>query len=83
MGGSYRAEILKLVRRPAMWILGAVFLVLAQVFGYLIHYVAYRSGGGAGSPQARPPHSSWRTSCRGGLSPTRWARSRCSPAPSR
>jgi ABC-2 type transport system permease protein len=48
MGGSYRAELLKLVKRPAMWILGAVFLVLAQVFGYLIPYVAYRSGGGGG-----------------------------------
>jgi ABC-2 type transport system permease protein len=55
MGGSYRAEILKLVRRPAMWILGAVFLVLAQVFGYLIPYVAYRSGGGGGFAAGETP----------------------------
>lgn len=48
MGGSYRAEVLKLVRWPAMWVLGAVFLVLSQVFGYLIPYVGYRSGGGSG-----------------------------------
>jgi ABC-2 type transport system permease protein len=48
MGGSYRAEMLKLVKWPAMWILGAVLLVLAQVFGYLIPYVGYRSGGGSG-----------------------------------
>lgn len=48
MGGSYRAEMLKLARWPAMWILGAVLLVLAQVFGYLIPYVGYRSGGGSG-----------------------------------
>src|SRR6266498_3386076 len=48
MGGSVRAEALKLVKRPAMWILGAVFLVLAQVFGYLIPFIAYRSGGGGG-----------------------------------
>lgn len=48
MRGSYRAEVLKLVRWPAMWILGAVFLVLSQVFGYLIPYVGYRSGGGSG-----------------------------------
>jgi ABC-2 type transport system permease protein len=48
MSGSYRAEMLKLVRWPAMWILGAVLLVLAQVFGYLIPYVGYRSGGGSG-----------------------------------
>jgi ABC-type transport system involved in multi-copper enzyme maturation permease subunit len=48
MAGSVRAELYKLVRRPAMWTLTAVFLVLAQVFGYLIPYVAYRSGGGGG-----------------------------------
>jgi ABC-2 type transport system permease protein len=48
MGGSYRAEMLKLVKRPAMWVLAAVLLLLSQVFGYLIPYVAYRSGGGSG-----------------------------------
>src|SRR5918992_1931347 len=48
MIGSYRAEILKLVKWPAMWVLAAVLLVLAQVFGYLIPYVAYLSGGGSG-----------------------------------
>ena len=48
MLSSYRAEVLKLVRWPAMWVLAAVFLVLAQVFGYLIPYVGYRSGGGSG-----------------------------------
>jgi ABC-2 type transport system permease protein len=40
--------MLKLVKWPAMWVLAAVFLVLSQVFGYLIPYVAYRSGGGSG-----------------------------------
>jgi ABC-2 type transport system permease protein len=48
MGASYRAELMKLLKRPAMWILGGVLLVLSQVFGYLIPYVAYRSGGGSG-----------------------------------
>jgi len=48
VSGSYRAEIMKLVRWPAMWILGSVLLVLSQVFGYLIPYVAYRGGGGSG-----------------------------------
>jgi ABC-type transport system involved in multi-copper enzyme maturation permease subunit len=48
MSGSYRAEMLKLVKWPAMWIVGTVLLVLAQVFGYLIPYVGYRSGGGSG-----------------------------------
>jgi ABC-type transport system involved in multi-copper enzyme maturation permease subunit len=55
MGGSYRAEVLKLLKRPAMWILGVVFLVLAQVFGYLIPYVAYRSGGGGGFAAGETP----------------------------
>jgi ABC-2 type transport system permease protein len=53
---SYRAEVLKLRKRPAMWILGGVFLLLAQVFGYLLPYVAYRTGAGgfaAGEPASR------------------------------
>jgi ABC-type transport system involved in multi-copper enzyme maturation permease subunit len=53
---SYRAEVLKLGKRPAMWILGGVFLLLAQVFGYLLPYVAYRTGTGgfaAGEPASR------------------------------
>jgi ABC-2 type transport system permease protein len=55
MNGSYRAEIRKLLRWPAMWILGAVFLVLNQVFGYLIPYVAYRGGGGGGFAGGEAP----------------------------
>jgi ABC-2 type transport system permease protein len=48
MNRSYRAEMLKLVKWPAMWFLAGLFLVLSQVFGYLIPYVAYRGGGGGG-----------------------------------
>lgn len=48
MHGSYRAEMLKLVKWPAMWVLATVFLVLSQLFGYLIPYVGYRGGGGSG-----------------------------------
>jgi ABC-2 type transport system permease protein len=55
MRGSYRAEMLKLLRWPAMWILGAVLLVLAQVFGYLIPYIAYRGGGGVGFAGGESP----------------------------
>jgi ABC-2 type transport system permease protein len=55
MGGSYRAEMLKMVKRPAIWILGAVFLVLAQVFGYVFPYVAYRSGNGTGFAAGETP----------------------------
>ena len=55
MRGSYRAELLKLGKWPAMWILAAVLLVLSQVFGYLIPYVAYRSGGGSGFAAGETP----------------------------
>jgi len=55
MSGSYRAELLKIVRWPAMWILAAVLLVLSQVFGYLIPYVGYRSGGGSGFAAGQTP----------------------------
>lgn len=39
-----RAELLKLGRRPAAWVLLAAAVVLNQVFGYLIPYLAYRTG---------------------------------------
>jgi ABC-2 type transport system permease protein len=55
MSDSYRAEMLKLVKWPAMWVLAAVFLVLSQVFGYLIPYVGYRSGGGSGFAAGETP----------------------------
>jgi ABC-2 type transport system permease protein len=55
MRGSYRAEILKLRKWPAMWVLATVFLVLAQVFGYLIPYVGYRAGGGSGFAAGETP----------------------------
>jgi ABC-2 type transport system permease protein len=55
MRGSSRAELLKLRKWPAMWILAAVLLVLSQVFGYVIPYVAYRSGGGSGFAAGETP----------------------------
>lgn len=58
MNGSFRAEALKALKRPAIWILAGVFLVLSQVFGYLLPYVAYRGGaGGAGLGGAVPPEA--------------------------
>ncbi|WP_249714541.1 ABC transporter permease [Rhizomonospora bruguierae] len=45
--GSVRAELMKLVRRPAAWLLLAVALVLALTFTYLIPYASY-AGGTAG-----------------------------------
>ena len=55
MRDSYRAEMLKLVRWPAMWVLSGVLLVLSQVFGYLIPYVGYRAGGGSGFAAGETP----------------------------
>jgi ABC-type transport system involved in multi-copper enzyme maturation permease subunit len=41
-----RAELFKLVRRPAAWTLLAAAAVLSQVFGYLIPYLSYAGGSG-------------------------------------
>lgn len=43
-----RAELFKLVRRPAAWTLLVATLVLGETFGYLIPYLSYRSGSGSG-----------------------------------
>jgi ABC-2 type transport system permease protein len=41
-----RAELFKLVRRPAAWVLLATAALLNQVFAYVVPYLSYRSGGG-------------------------------------
>jgi ABC-2 type transport system permease protein len=43
MFNSYLAESLKLVKRPAVWVIGAVWLALLLAFTELFPYVAYRS----------------------------------------
>jgi ABC-2 type transport system permease protein len=45
MIGSFSAEILKLRKRPAIWVLVGVVLLLTQVFGYLLPYSSYATGG--------------------------------------
>jgi len=50
MWGSVRAEMFKLVRRPATWLLLAVALVLGLTFTYLIPYAGY--AGGTGGPRS-------------------------------
>lgn len=42
MGGSLSAELLKLRRRPATWVLGIIWFSLALFFGYAIPYLVYR-----------------------------------------
>ena len=39
-----RAEIAKLTRRPATWVLLAAAIALNQAFGFLIPYISYRTG---------------------------------------
>ena len=46
------AELSKLVRRPAIWIIGVIWLLLGLLFGYVFPYISYRSGG---TPTVGPP----------------------------
>jgi ABC-2 type transport system permease protein len=47
---DFSAEMIKLVRRPANWLLLAVALVLGLLFTYVIPYAGYK--GGTGGPTA-------------------------------
>jgi ABC-2 type transport system permease protein len=40
------AELAKLARRPATWVLLGAGIALSQVFGFLIPYLSYRTGSG-------------------------------------
>ncbi|HEY0470155.1 MAG TPA: ABC transporter permease subunit [Kribbella sp.] len=44
MLASYRAELLKLRKRSAVWVLFAAGLVLSLIFGYLLPYLGYVTG---------------------------------------
>ncbi|MGZ0153252.1 ABC transporter permease [Kribbella sp. WER1] len=44
MLGSYRAELLKLRKRSAVWVLFGAGLVLSLIFGYLLPYLSYTTG---------------------------------------
>ncbi len=50
MTESFVAEIMKLRRRPALWVLLALWFAMALAFGYLIPYLIYQNppAGGAG-----------------------------------
>jgi ABC-2 type transport system permease protein len=47
MLGSYRAELLKLRKRSAVWVLFGAGLVLSLIFGYLLPYLGYVTGDGS------------------------------------
>lgn len=44
MWASFTAELLKLRKRPATWLIAGVWLVLSLVFGYVFPYFSYRGG---------------------------------------
>jgi ABC-2 type transport system permease protein len=46
VSGSFSAEMIKLVRRPATWLLLAVAVVLSLTFTYLVPYAGYAGGTG-------------------------------------
>jgi ABC-2 type transport system permease protein len=57
MRASFAAELLKVGRRHAMWLVAVVWLVLSLVFGYLFPYLSYRGAptgpaAGAGAASA-------------------------------
>jgi ABC-2 type transport system permease protein len=51
---SLRAEVFKLRKRSAIWLIGAVWLILTLVFGYLFPYLS-SSGEAAGPGGGSPP----------------------------
>lgn len=55
MRASLTAELLKVGKRPATWLITAAWLVLSLLFGYLLPYLSYRgapTGPAAGAGQA-------------------------------
>ena len=45
MSGSYRAELLKLAKRPTTWVLLGVSLALTELFAYILPYTSYATSG--------------------------------------
>jgi ABC-type transport system involved in multi-copper enzyme maturation permease subunit len=55
LGGSVRAELLRLRRWPAVWVLIGVWFALDLAFVYVFNYIAYRTGDPAGPADRVPP----------------------------
>ncbi|TDC50865.1 ABC transporter permease [Jiangella ureilytica] len=58
MGGlvaSTRAELLRLRKWPAVWVLATVWLLLNLTFAYLFNYIAYATGSSGFSNEGVPP----------------------------
>jgi ABC-type transport system involved in multi-copper enzyme maturation permease subunit len=54
MLGSYRAELIKLRKRSAVWVLFGAGLVLSLIFGYVLPYVGYLTGDDSPQTNAIP-----------------------------
>ncbi|MEU8223923.1 ABC transporter permease [Kribbella sp. NPDC048915] len=55
MLGSCRAELLKLRKRSAVWVLFGAGLVLSLIFGYLLPYLSYATGDPNDQTDGVPP----------------------------
>jgi ABC-2 type transport system permease protein len=55
VAGSVRAELLRLRRWPAYWVLIGVWFALDLTFVYVFPYLAYRTGGGPVGDAGIPP----------------------------
>ncbi|MGH3344609.1 MAG: ABC transporter permease [Carbonactinosporaceae bacterium] len=55
MYGSYSAELLKLRKRPATWVLLAAMLVLYHLFSFALPYSSYLTGGSNFETTGVPP----------------------------
>jgi ABC-2 type transport system permease protein len=52
---AVRAELFKLSKRPAVWVLLATAAVLNQIFSYLVPYLSYRAGDAQSFAGSIPP----------------------------
>lgn len=53
MGASFAVEFQKLGKRPATWVIGAIFVVLVILLGYGINYALIAVGGGPAAGAGR------------------------------
>jgi ABC-type transport system involved in multi-copper enzyme maturation permease subunit len=51
VSSSFGAELLKLRKRPATWVIGIIFAAASLVFGYLLIYLVTTAVSGAETPQ--------------------------------
>jgi ABC-2 type transport system permease protein len=70
MIGSFQAEMLKLRRRPATWVLLGVVLALTQLFGYILPYSSWLTGDQNAQTQGLDPRAVLAGTLPGELVPT-------------